>query len=117
MTNAGSGVAATGTLNKYRGGQCATCMYQMPTTMGNDGGITITFTSPTAATVQLPNGRMTQIQPEAWVSRGHRLRRYETSTPDEVNAVLLESLLTCPHCGGIVAQETMPTDVCLYFYE
>jgi transcription elongation factor Elf1 len=33
-----------------------------------------------------------------------------------MNAVLLESLLTCPHCG-IVTQETMPTDVCLYFYE
>jgi hypothetical protein len=66
MANAGGGVAATATLDKYRGGQCASCMYQMPTTMGNDGGITITFTSPTAATIQLPGGRMTQIQPEAW---------------------------------------------------
>ncbi len=66
LANAGGGVAATGTLDKYRGGQCASCMYQMPAMMGNDGGMTITFTSPTAATVQLPGGRITQIQPEAW---------------------------------------------------
>ena len=66
LTNAGSGVMAAGTLDLYRGGQCASCMYQMPAQMGNDGGITITFTSPTAATVQLPGGRVTQIQPEAW---------------------------------------------------
>ena len=30
LANAGSGVAATGTLDRYRGGQCASCMYQMP---------------------------------------------------------------------------------------
>ncbi len=66
MTNTGSGVTATGTLNKYGGGQCASCVYQMNTKMGNDGGVTITFASPTAANVQLPGGRVTQIQPEAW---------------------------------------------------
>ena len=66
MTNSGGGVAATGTLDKYRGGQCAPCTYQMPSMVGNDGAMTITFTSPTAATVQLPGGRVTQIQPEAW---------------------------------------------------
>jgi hypothetical protein len=33
-----------------------------------------------------------------------------------MNAVVLESVLTCPHCG-FVAMETMPTDACLYFYE
>lgn len=66
LANAGDGVAATGTLDKFRGGQCASCMYQMPSLMGNDGGMTITFASPTAATVQLPGGRVTQIQPEAW---------------------------------------------------
>ena len=66
LANAGGGVAATGTLDKYRGGQCASCMYQMPTVMGNDGGMTIIFTSPTTATVQLPRGRVTQIQPFAW---------------------------------------------------
>jgi hypothetical protein len=66
LANAGSGVAITGTLDKYHGGQCASCMYQKPTMVGNDGGMTITFTSPTAAMVQLPGGRVTQIQPEAW---------------------------------------------------
>ena len=30
--------------------------------------------------------------------------------------VVLESVLTCPHCGH-TAQETMPTDACLYFHE
>ena len=34
--------------------------------MGNDGGMTITFTSPASATLQLPGGRVTQIQPQAW---------------------------------------------------
>lgn len=33
-----------------------------------------------------------------------------------MNAVVLDSVLTCPHCG-LTAQETMPTDACLYFYE
>jgi hypothetical protein len=66
LANVGGGVATMGTLDKYRSGQCASCMYQMPSQTGNDGGITITFTSPTAATVQLPGGRVTQIQPEGW---------------------------------------------------
>jgi hypothetical protein len=30
--------------------------------------------------------------------------------------VLLESTLTCPHCGHRKT-ETMPTDACLFFYE
>jgi hypothetical protein len=66
LSNAGGGVVATGTLDKFHGGQCASCMYQMFTEAGNDGGITITFTSPTAAMVQLPGGRVTEIQPEMW---------------------------------------------------
>lgn len=66
LANAGGGVAATGTLNTYRGGQCASCAYQMPSRTGDDGGVTISFASPTAATVQLPGGRVTQIQPEVW---------------------------------------------------
>jgi hypothetical protein len=33
-----------------------------------------------------------------------------------MNAVVLDSVLTCPRCG-FTAQETMPTDACLYFYE
>jgi hypothetical protein len=66
LANAGSGVAVTGTLDKFRGGQCASCTYQFPASMSNDGGISITFSSPSAATMQLPGGRVTQIQPEAW---------------------------------------------------
>lgn len=66
MTNAGGGVTATATLDKYHGGQCASCMYQMPATMGNDGAVTVTFTSPSAGTIQLPGGRIAPIQPMAW---------------------------------------------------
>ena len=66
LANSGNHVVAIGTLDKYRGGQCASCVYQGPALMGNDGGITITFTSSSAATVLLPNGRVTQIQPMAW---------------------------------------------------
>lgn len=66
LSNAGSGVMATGTLDHFQGGQCASCRYQSPSVMGNDGSISISFTSPSAATVQLPGGRVTQIQPETW---------------------------------------------------
>jgi hypothetical protein len=54
--------AYTGTLDKYTGGQCISCTYAAPTLVGNDGTITITFTSPTTATVDLPGGRHFQIQ-------------------------------------------------------
>jgi hypothetical protein len=66
LANAGDAVVAAGTLDKYRGGQCASCMYQRPSVTGNDGTITFTFTSPNTATVQLPGGRVTQIQPQGW---------------------------------------------------
>ena len=33
-----------------------------------------------------------------------------------MNAVVLESVLTCPHCG-FAAPEIMPTDACQFFYE
>ncbi len=66
LANAGVGVTVAGTLDKYRGGQCASCMYQMPSPMGSDGAVTLSFTSPTAATVQLPGGRVTHIQPAGW---------------------------------------------------
>ena len=52
----------TGTLDKYTGGQCISCAYVAPTRVGDDGMITITFTSPTTATVDLPGGRHFQIQ-------------------------------------------------------
>ena len=52
----------TGTLDKYTGGQCISCAYVAPALVGNDGMITITFTSPTTATVDLPGGQHRQIQ-------------------------------------------------------
>jgi hypothetical protein len=33
-----------------------------------------------------------------------------------MSAVLLESLLTCPHCGT-ATPEQMPTDACMFYYE
>ena len=33
-----------------------------------------------------------------------------------MNTVILESVLTCPHCGH-AKRETMPTDACQFFYE
>ena len=33
-----------------------------------------------------------------------------------MSAVILDSTLTCPHCGH-AETETMPTDACLFFYE
>jgi hypothetical protein len=53
----------TATLDKYTGGQCISCAYKDPgPPVGNDGTITITFTSPTKATVDLPGGRHFQIE-------------------------------------------------------
>jgi len=61
------GKTFTGTLDKYQGGQCIACAYNgRPVLLGNDGAIGITFSSPTSATVTLPGGRATQIQPQAF---------------------------------------------------
>jgi hypothetical protein len=55
----------TGTLNRYVGGQCISCAYAgLPTDAGNAGTVTINFTSPVAATMLLPGGRVTTIQPQ-----------------------------------------------------
>jgi hypothetical protein len=43
------------------------------------------------------------------------IRQRRTIEPT-MNAVSLESMLTCPYCG-IAARETMPTDACQFFYE
>ena len=62
MTNSGKNF--TGTLDKYQGGQCLSCSYTgRPTLVGNDGTISISFTSETAAILTLPGGRTTNIQP------------------------------------------------------
>jgi hypothetical protein len=52
----------TATLDKYTGGQCISCAYKAPSLSGNDGTITITFTSPTTGAADLPGGRHIQIQ-------------------------------------------------------
>jgi virginiamycin B lyase len=54
----------TSTLDKYQNGQCISCAYQPPTINGNDGTISITFTSSTSAMMTLPGGRNFQIVPE-----------------------------------------------------
>lgn len=60
-----SGTTFTAFLTKYVGGQCISCVYAgRPTPAGDDGTVTIIFSSPTAATMYLPNGRITQIQRE-----------------------------------------------------
>lgn len=61
LTNNGTKFSAT--LDKYRGGQCIGCPYTgRPTLPGNDGIISITFTSATTAVVNLPNNRVTNVQ-------------------------------------------------------
>jgi len=61
------GTTFTATLDKYVAGQCISCAYRWsPTLTGNDGTITIAFTSSTSAIVYLPGGRVTNIQPFAF---------------------------------------------------
>lgn len=54
----------SGTLDKYRGGQCITCAtWKSPTMLGNDGPISIVFNSNISATVTFPGGRVSNIVP------------------------------------------------------
>jgi hypothetical protein len=54
----------TGTLDMYTGGQCISCAYHGgPAYAGNAGTIAIYFTTETSATLNLPGGRVTTIQP------------------------------------------------------
>lgn len=58
-----SGDTFTAFLTKYVSGQCISCAYSgRPTTAGDDGTVTIVFSSATTATMFLPGGRTTQIQ-------------------------------------------------------
>ena len=54
----------TTTLDKYRDGQCISCTYKPTTPNGNDGTVSITFTSNTTATMTLPGGRTFAIVPQ-----------------------------------------------------
>jgi hypothetical protein len=68
LVSNGATTTFTSTLDKYRGGQCLTCPYTgRPTVVApSDGTITITFTSSTAATVNLPGNRVSHIQPQVF---------------------------------------------------
>jgi hypothetical protein len=44
----------TATLDKYANGQCISCAYRPAQIQGNDGTVTVTFTSPTKGTMTLP---------------------------------------------------------------
>jgi hypothetical protein len=54
----------TATLYKYRSGQCISCAYMAPADDGNDGTVTIQFTSPTSAIMTLPGRVPFTIVPE-----------------------------------------------------
>ena len=58
-----SGTTFTATLDKAVNGQCISCPYRASSVSGNDGTITIIFSSPTSATIYLPGGRVNQIVP------------------------------------------------------
>ena len=65
LTNAG--YTYTGTLDRYRGGQCISCPYAgAPTLTGNDGTVRFEFITSRSATVYLPGGRVTTIVPFAF---------------------------------------------------
>lgn len=66
LARMGEGVTVSSTLDRYRGGQCISCAYAPATVAGSDGSFTIVFSSPVSATVQLPGGRTTRIQPQPW---------------------------------------------------
>jgi hypothetical protein len=66
LASTGTGVTVTGTLDRYRGGQCISCGYHPASLVGNDGAFTMVFSSATEATVQFPGGRVTRIKPMSW---------------------------------------------------
>lgn len=55
---------ATLTLDKYTNGQCISCPYVATRINGNDGQVTVKFTSATTATLTLPGGRNVPITPQ-----------------------------------------------------
>jgi hypothetical protein len=61
-----TGNVFSGALLKLLNGQCISCAYHAPDLNGNDGVMTITFSSPTTATMALPGGRIVPIVPEAF---------------------------------------------------
>jgi hypothetical protein len=66
LAESGGTVTFSSTLDRYRGGQCAACAYSPPAPAGSDGAFSIVFDSPVSATVYLPGGRTTRIEPQPW---------------------------------------------------
>lgn len=60
LTN--NGVNWSGTLQKYISGQCFGCTYKPNQTNGNDGVISVQFTSDTTGILTMPNGMKSNIQ-------------------------------------------------------
>jgi len=60
LTNSGADFQAT--LYRYSGGQCLGCDYTPAVPNGDDGSISITFSSNTAGVLTLPGGRQVNIQ-------------------------------------------------------
>ncbi|MCC6869596.1 MAG: hypothetical protein IT522_12320 [Burkholderiales bacterium] len=96
----------TGTLDRYRNGQCISCGYAgRPASVGNDGVIAIDFTSETSATLTLPGGRTTAIQPlfarpaSTSLQGTYRLKR---GTVDYLGGPLLDTA-----SGNLAATGTM----------
>ena len=105
----------TGTLDKYVGGQCISCVYSgSPTLAGNDGSISIAFTSETSATLTLPGGRTTQIQSYSFATGdppngllGEWVFFYDLGTTTVANRFDLSSTLPPTANGnGIAADPT-----------
>lgn len=66
LSGDGTRVTVSGSLERYSGGQCASCGYMRPHVAASDGAFSIVFTSPTSATIQLPGGRTARIEPMTW---------------------------------------------------
>lgn len=60
LTN--NGANWSGTLQKYKDGQCFGCAYKPSQENGTDGVITIRFTSDTAGVLTMPNGLQSNIE-------------------------------------------------------
>ena len=105
----------TGTLDKYTGGQCISCAYAgRPTLVGNDGAVSIAFSSETSATLTLPGGRVTQIQPFNFAIgdppnglAGEWVFIYDVSSTTIANRFDLTTMLSPSSSGnGVVADLT-----------
>lgn len=66
LKNSAGGMTTTGTLDKYFGGQCASCTNRPPSAGANDGTSTITFSLPDSCVLRLPAGRTAPMSPMSW---------------------------------------------------